>query len=649
MKRHVPKTSDDRETVCACHVTLASLEPASRHMFVRNTRILPAGRTYQQAFNCSFSLATIVEPEVFLTKKKAQMLNPQHQTPRKRASRSTQQEPAACSRAASPSANIGVGMLLLLSVVIPEMSPSLWKFNGAYNALFDGPWEPRCGGPLGRATAGNFWRLGCDGTASSANAAQLDDDDEEEEDCENGEIMNQIYAVCGAKAPPSPASNHLSGSEECDVDSSETASSSSGCMKLPLTALEQPSAAFIGPQFMLPTVHSFDLTVPGHTTEQAYAVQELPAAYAHSTLHRLLPWHSVDQAASPLALAIAFLPLKDALSCAVSCKELSRAVRCAMPVTANGFLCIPYAAPLSDAASPTVSHVCASAVLQKSSNASASPSSKQRGGHKCRECRVGSAGPNSRCAQCLARNPSGDIVRVFMGQLRRDRTNGFPRFVLNMFFPEMHIPHVESHTGMDNRGKGCAWVHVSNETDAHRLLSISRRLFMDLDKAGQEVVLLCRPTAAAQEELKAFAARCAEDSLRPLQLPRQPILFELPKNPAPATPSKRSGTHIHHQSPPAAAHTRVQQEDKAVIPQPPSGGLSQHTPKATRKQQSAGGSLAPAVFTRLAQNWFVPSFASFPALSHDPYGVDVLGARRMYTAAQMLNPNASVTTAAYAA
>ena len=454
------------------------------------------------------------------------------------------------------------------------MTPGTF-FQGAYNALFEGPSE-RCHayGPLGSSSGAErgyaFWKL----TAGTTSRGALSVEDDDEEDDESTEDEAGHCSAAATKlmslmnmAPVSPASAHLPSSQEGNLSEEDDHSSDTGSSSdhqhhlMENLALEVASVAssraepgsFIGPQFLLPTVHSTELvhfSAPSTTSSAGSSFEELPAG--STAFARLLEWHSTTGAAESaapsndammLALVISHLPLKEALECAAVSKAFRRAVRAALPVTKEGFLCLPYVPRTlraSAVASTAAGRVC-QMLRAASTNASTTPppqAPKMRSCQDCRNTTVEAVDGATRCSTCLERNPSGNIVRVFMGQLRKDRTSEFPTYLLNMIFPDMYIPHIESHTGVDNRGKGCAWVHVTTDADAQRLLALDKRLFLDLDENGAEAVLMCDASEDGRAQLRAFADRFGPDPLRPMQLPRQPMVLELPKNGSSPTSGK---------------------------------------------------------------------------------------------------------------
>jgi hypothetical protein len=129
------------------------------------------------------------------------------------------------------------------------------------------------------------------------------------------------------------------------------------------------------------------------------------------------------------------------------------------------------------------------------------------------------------CGRCGA-EVKKSLLSLFFGQLRRDNTDHFPRFVISTLFPGMSVPLIEPHTSPEGRGKGCSWVFVSSESDAQSLVQWNRRLFMDVDDRGEEVVYIASPHEI--DALKRFAAEQSMFPMRPPSLPRQPMVLELP-------------------------------------------------------------------------------------------------------------------------
>ena len=71
-------------------------------------------------------------------------------------------------------------------------------------------------------------------------------------------------------------------------------------------------------------------------------------------------------------------------------------------------------------------------------------------------------------------------VRLFMGQLRKDNTEEAVLFMLEQTVPHITLLRVQPHTNpQTGRGKGCAWVYVASEADAHDVLKLHKRAFFD--------------------------------------------------------------------------------------------------------------------------------------------------------------------------
>jgi hypothetical protein len=87
---------------------------------------------------------------------------------------------------------------------------------------------------------------------------------------------------------------------------------------------------------------------------------------------------------------------------------------------------------------------------------------------------------------------------------------------------------MESHTnGADGRGKGCAWAYVNSVEDALRITELHKRVFVDLDADNGEGFWYIKD-AALKPQLNAMAEAIGSMRTRPLWLPRQPLVAELP-------------------------------------------------------------------------------------------------------------------------
>lgn len=215
----------------------------------------------------------------------------------------------------------------------------------------------------------------------------------------------------------------------------------------------------------------------------------------------------------------------------------------------------------------------------------------------CRSCGGGNA-------DCLG------VRKVFLGQLRKERTTELVDWLLNRLFPEMKPLHIENHTGKDNRGKGCAWVYVTSAEDEAKILSLNKRMFVDVDDDGKEGVWFCEDSYA--KELNAMATDRAYKPKRPIVLPRQPLTAEKPgAKPSPpskghnASPTSGYSTHWTNSSggadvkerpsPDASAQELYEKYTPASTEQPPAaaskpsaakkGAKKNIIPPAPRQQQ----------------------------------------------------------------
>jgi hypothetical protein len=133
----------------------------------------------------------------------------------------------------------------------------------------------------------------------------------------------------------------------------------------------------------------------------------------------------------------------------------------------------------------------------------------------CREC----GGGNVNCV---------GLRRVFVGQLRKERTAELLDWILASIFPEVRPFHIENHTSSKlQRGKGCAWVYVKSEEDEAKVLSLNKRLFVDIDNAGYEGVWFAT-SEKAMAEVEQMAELRGYKHQRPTVLPRQRIVCEQP-------------------------------------------------------------------------------------------------------------------------
>jgi rubrerythrin len=145
---------------------------------------------------------------------------------------------------------------------------------------------------------------------------------------------------------------------------------------------------------------------------------------------------------------------------------------------------------------------------------------------RCLNCGDVTVGPRS-CGTCGAQL-STSACRAFLGQLRKDLSAELATSLLRMLVPDVTILHVESHTNaVDGRGKGCAWVYVSTVEDALRVTTLHKRVFVDLDADNGEGFWYVQD-AGLKGHLSAMADVLAAARGRPVWLPRQPLVAELP-------------------------------------------------------------------------------------------------------------------------
>lgn len=222
------------------------------------------------------------------------------------------------------------------------------------------------------------------------------------------------------------------------------------------------------------------------------------------------------------------------------------------------------------------------------------------------------------CRQCQACYLEGHGVRrVFFGQLRKERTAELVDWIIATVCPEVEVFHVENHTnGPDGRGKGCAWVYVTNPYDEQRLLSLNKRMFVDVDDDRREGVWYCSPDHI--EDLGNMASSRAYKPNRPIVLARQPLVVERPQ--MKASPPRRESRSTHAAAQPA--------KRPAADRTPAPAAASWPTP-------------APARIPRVPQP-LIPDFTHLSApislgcarlldngarYAHDPYGYNVISIR----------------------
>lgn len=148
---------------------------------------------------------------------------------------------------------------------------------------------------------------------------------------------------------------------------------------------------------------------------------------------------------------------------------------------------------------------------------------------RCGVCMSGDINHGSQgvCSQCHAGFDRAGI-RVFVGQVRKDNTAAYIRWLLRTVTPDMVIHHIEAHTTKgEQRGRGAAFVHLDSNEDGERLCRlVNKRVFSDVDASGTEGVWMVGPSDADVAALASFARDRAVFSGRPTALPRQPVVVE---------------------------------------------------------------------------------------------------------------------------
>jgi hypothetical protein len=145
---------------------------------------------------------------------------------------------------------------------------------------------------------------------------------------------------------------------------------------------------------------------------------------------------------------------------------------------------------------------------------------------RCLSCGTVTSGPRQ-CGTCRAPLATS-ACRVFLGQLRKDLSAELATAMVRSLLPDVTVLHMESHTnGADGRGKGCAWAYVNSVEDALRITSLHKRVFIDLDADHAEGFWYVKD-AQLVGHLNAMADVLGQARGRPVWLPRQPLVAELP-------------------------------------------------------------------------------------------------------------------------
>jgi hypothetical protein len=147
-------------------------------------------------------------------------------------------------------------------------------------------------------------------------------------------------------------------------------------------------------------------------------------------------------------------------------------------------------------------------------------------GWRCLGCDTIATGAR-RCQRCRGTLTQA-ACRVFLGQLDKEWAAEIATAMVRSLLPDVTVLHMESHTNSgDGRGKGCAWVYVNSVEDALRITSLHKRVFIDLDADHAEGFWYVKD-AQLVGHLNAMADVLGQARGRPVWLPRQPLVAELP-------------------------------------------------------------------------------------------------------------------------
>lgn len=139
----------------------------------------------------------------------------------------------------------------------------------------------------------------------------------------------------------------------------------------------------------------------------------------------------------------------------------------------------------------------------------------------CDDCKTTSNISLSSCRRCGRGGRSERTTpRVFLGQLPKDRTAELADWLVSFALPTVDIYHIEAHTTKDGRSKGCAWVYVNDTEAASKIIELNRKVLFDIDDQG-----MVGAFTGSEEYL---ASLCHDGVERDLNMPRQPLVAELP-------------------------------------------------------------------------------------------------------------------------
>lgn len=275
----------------------------------------------------------------------------------------------------------------------------------------------------------------------------------------------------------------------------------------------------LGPQHIVAPIDIKKPAVQAYLQAQAPATQPTVVAVPPTTAKPQRPRLSAAAAVAMLTKAMTFLPLDDI--------DAARAVGPVFEAAANRVAPKPLGCNAIAFVrwEPQVLRTAIPAPKPKRAAPNAVPGPALFP-WRCLACGSISVGPRQ-CQHCRA-SLAQSACRVFLGQLRKDLSAELATAMLRSVAPDVTILHIESHTnGADGRGKGCAWAYVNSVEDAMRVTALHKRVFVDLDKDGNEGFWFVQDDAL-KAHLATFADTLGAHRSRPVLMPRQPLVAELP-------------------------------------------------------------------------------------------------------------------------
>ena len=117
----------------------------------------------------------------------------------------------------------------------------------------------------------------------------------------------------------------------------------------------------------------------------------------------------------------------------------------------------------------------------------------------CSECRAANNIAMPKCRRCIdGVKIDPPMLRVFFGQLPKDRTVMILDWLVHLLCPTVAVFHIESHTAKGGRGKGCAWVYVRAGVDAEKLVGMNHRALLAPLEDGKHGAFLGEPSALSE-------------------------------------------------------------------------------------------------------------------------------------------------------